>query len=142
MLTIQSWQVWLIVGAAVLIFLLVLFTVLAFTLIALLPELGKMSRKQIAALVGLAPSLRKRVFLSSPPAGRSGHRAQQSRGFLASAHIRGNHVPVEEPSTASKVDIREGLAAALSLISRSSDPLYRISPLFAEQSGQLCRPLP
>jgi transposase len=29
--------------------------VLAFTLIALLPELGKMSRKQIAALVGLAP---------------------------------------------------------------------------------------
>jgi transposase len=28
--------------------------VLAFTLIALLPELGKMSRKQIAALVGLA----------------------------------------------------------------------------------------
>jgi len=30
-------------------------TVLAFTLIALLPELGKMSRKQIAALVGLAP---------------------------------------------------------------------------------------
>jgi transposase len=27
----------------------------AFTLIALLPELGKMSRKQIAALVGLAP---------------------------------------------------------------------------------------
>src|SRR5438046_9750087 len=28
---------------------------LAFTLIALLPELGKMSRKQIAALVGLAP---------------------------------------------------------------------------------------
>ena len=30
-------------------------TVLAFTLTALLPELGKMSRKQIAALVGLAP---------------------------------------------------------------------------------------
>src|SRR5215213_9630377 len=29
--------------------------VLAFTLIALLPELGQMSRKQIAALVGLAP---------------------------------------------------------------------------------------
>src|SRR5215831_10569378 len=29
--------------------------VLAFALIALLPELGKMSRKQIAALVGLAP---------------------------------------------------------------------------------------
>ena len=29
--------------------------VLAFTLIALLPELGRMSRKQIAALVGLAP---------------------------------------------------------------------------------------
>ena len=29
--------------------------VLAFTLIALLPELGKMGRKQIAALVGLAP---------------------------------------------------------------------------------------
>ena len=29
--------------------------VLAFTLIALLPELGKLSRKQIAALVGLAP---------------------------------------------------------------------------------------
>src|SRR3954462_13624252 len=29
--------------------------VLAFTLIALLPELGCMSRKQIAALVGLAP---------------------------------------------------------------------------------------
>src|SRR5262249_30901527 len=29
--------------------------VLAVTLIALLPELGKMSRKQIAALVGLAP---------------------------------------------------------------------------------------
>ena len=29
--------------------------VLAFTLIALLPELGEMSRKQIAALVGLAP---------------------------------------------------------------------------------------
>ena len=29
--------------------------VLAFTLIALLPELGKMNRKQIAALVGLAP---------------------------------------------------------------------------------------
>src|SRR5258707_6939607 len=29
--------------------------VLAFTLIALLPELGKMSRKQTAALVGLAP---------------------------------------------------------------------------------------
>ncbi|HVD73585.1 MAG TPA: transposase [Xanthobacteraceae bacterium] len=29
--------------------------VLAFTLIALLPELGKMSRKQIGALVGLAP---------------------------------------------------------------------------------------
>ena len=29
--------------------------VLAFTLIALLPELGKMSRKQIAACVGLAP---------------------------------------------------------------------------------------
>ena len=29
--------------------------VLAFTLIALLPELGKMTRKQIAALVGLAP---------------------------------------------------------------------------------------
>ena len=29
--------------------------VLAFTLIALLPELGTMSRKQIAALVGLAP---------------------------------------------------------------------------------------
>src|SRR5262245_63604118 len=29
--------------------------VLAFTLTALLPELGKMSRKQIAALVGLAP---------------------------------------------------------------------------------------
>jgi transposase len=29
--------------------------VLAFTLIALLPELGKVSRKQIAALVGLAP---------------------------------------------------------------------------------------
>src|SRR5262249_31241983 len=29
--------------------------VLAFTLIALWPELGKMSRKQIAALVGLAP---------------------------------------------------------------------------------------
>src|SRR5262245_3667264 len=29
--------------------------VLAFTLIALLPELGKMSRKHIAALVGLAP---------------------------------------------------------------------------------------
>src|SRR5262245_29327010 len=29
--------------------------VLAFTLIALLPELGKMSRKQLAALVGLAP---------------------------------------------------------------------------------------
>ena len=28
---------------------------LAFTLIALLPELGQMSRKQIAALVGLAP---------------------------------------------------------------------------------------
>ena len=28
---------------------------MAFTLIALLPELGKMSRKQIAALVGLAP---------------------------------------------------------------------------------------
>ena len=28
---------------------------LAFTLIALLPELGRMSRKQIAALVGLAP---------------------------------------------------------------------------------------
>ena len=28
---------------------------LAFTLIPLLPELGKMSRKQIAALVGLAP---------------------------------------------------------------------------------------
>src|ERR1700740_3760984 len=28
---------------------------LAFTLIALLPELGHMSRKQIAALVGLAP---------------------------------------------------------------------------------------
>ena len=28
---------------------------LAFTLIALLPELGEMSRKQIAALVGLAP---------------------------------------------------------------------------------------
>jgi transposase len=30
-------------------------SVLAFTLIALLPELGQMSRKQIAALVGLAP---------------------------------------------------------------------------------------
>jgi hypothetical protein len=30
--------------------------VLAFTLIALLPELGKMTRKQIAALVGLASS--------------------------------------------------------------------------------------
>src|SRR3954469_19762010 len=30
--------------------------VLAFTLIALLPELGQMSRKQIAALVGLAPT--------------------------------------------------------------------------------------
>ena len=30
--------------------------VLAFTLIALLPELGKLSRKQIAALVGLAPA--------------------------------------------------------------------------------------
>ena len=30
-------------------------SVLAFTLIALVPELGKMSRKQIAALVGLAP---------------------------------------------------------------------------------------
>jgi transposase len=29
--------------------------VLAFTLIALLPELGRMSRKRIAALVGLAP---------------------------------------------------------------------------------------
>ena len=29
--------------------------VLAFTLIALLPELGRMSRKKIAALVGLAP---------------------------------------------------------------------------------------
>ena len=29
--------------------------VLAFTLIALLPELGQMSRKQVAALVGLAP---------------------------------------------------------------------------------------
>jgi transposase len=29
--------------------------ILAFTLIALLPELGQMSRKQIAALVGLAP---------------------------------------------------------------------------------------
>jgi hypothetical protein len=29
--------------------------VLAFTLIALLPELGRMSRKQIAALIGLAP---------------------------------------------------------------------------------------
>ena len=29
--------------------------VLAFTLVALLPELGRMSRKQIAALVGLAP---------------------------------------------------------------------------------------
>jgi transposase len=28
---------------------------LAFTLVALLPELGQMSRKQIAALVGLAP---------------------------------------------------------------------------------------
>src|SRR6202030_1840222 len=28
---------------------------LAFTLIALLPELGEMSRKQVAALVGLAP---------------------------------------------------------------------------------------
>ena len=28
--------------------------VLAFTLIALLPELGRMSRKQIAALIGLA----------------------------------------------------------------------------------------
>ena len=28
---------------------------LAFTLIAVLPELGQMSRKQIAALVGLAP---------------------------------------------------------------------------------------
>jgi transposase len=28
---------------------------LAFTLIALLPELGQISRKQIAALVGLAP---------------------------------------------------------------------------------------
>src|SRR5262249_11994872 len=28
---------------------------LAFTLIALLPELGQMSRKQIAALVGVAP---------------------------------------------------------------------------------------
>jgi transposase len=30
--------------------------VLACTLIALLPELGQMSRKQVAALVGLAPS--------------------------------------------------------------------------------------
>ena len=29
--------------------------VLACTLIALLPELGQMSRKQVAALVGLAP---------------------------------------------------------------------------------------
>jgi transposase len=27
----------------------------AFTLIALLPELGEMSRKQVAAIVGLAP---------------------------------------------------------------------------------------
>ena len=29
--------------------------VLAFTLIALLPELGQMSRKQVAAIVGVAP---------------------------------------------------------------------------------------
>ena len=30
-------------------------TVLACTLIALLPELGRMTRKQVAALVGVAP---------------------------------------------------------------------------------------
>ena len=41
---------------------------LAFTLIALLPELGKMSRKQIAALVGLAPYDFDSGKLNAPPA--------------------------------------------------------------------------
>jgi transposase len=53
-------------------------TVLAFTLIALPPELGKMSRKQIAALVGLFDTAAftgvecRSIMFTGPPSAQAG----------------------------------------------------------------------
>ena len=45
--------------------------------------------------------------------------APLNRGSLNSAHIRGTHVPVEEPSTASKTEVTYSIISS----ARASEPL-------------------
>ena len=73
--------------------------VLAFTLIALLPELGKMSRKQIAALAALVPAANDYQSRCSsvgtnsgmPPACACGASAFLLRGFCLVRAIASSH---------------------------------------------------
>jgi len=71
--------------------------VLAFTLIALLPELGKMSRKQIAALVGLAMTSTAASSRDTAASTVVGCRSVMSSTWPPSAQA--DTVPPSKPST-------------------------------------------
>ncbi len=78
--------------------------VLAHTLLALLPELGRLTRKQIAALVGLAPFDDQSGKRQGGRAIKGGRPAIRAPLFMA-AMIAGTHNPVLKP-------FRERLRAA------------------------------
>ena len=101
--------------------------ILARTLLGLLPELGQLDRRQIAALVGVAPLARDSGTLRGPAALLGRPRRGAHRALHGGAGRRAVQSGAAAPSISACARAGKPAKVALVAFARSSSPSYRLT---------------